>query len=170
MFIKITPISFCCLILLAYSGESNASEQDYQCFVPGECMFSQHIEIVVSKDEFQCLESCQNNVNCTWFTFYPDDYGTCQLFASCGKIDDTLCPLCKTGQKECTIPEPVCWIQGHCLGNVTHTETNIGYYFFRSKMSFYSLMSTLISRLDSNIESKSSNITFLNIIKILFLI
>ena len=128
MLAKGTHISFFCLLFLVYIGASNASEQDYQCFVPGECIFSQQIDIVASKDEFQCLELCQNNANCTWFTFYPDNSGSCQLFASCGAISDTLCPLCITGQNECSLTKPVCWIQGDCLGNVTHTESNIRYF------------------------------------------
>ena len=114
------------LLLLVCIGASNASEPEFQCFVPGECIFSQNIDILAAKEEIQCLEMCQNNVNCTWFTFYPET-DICQLFVSCGSIDDTYCPLCTTGQKECSIPEPVCWVEGLCLGNVTHTEEKIRY-------------------------------------------
>ena len=140
MFAKGTFNSLFSVLLLVCIGASKASGQDYQCFVPGECIFSQHIDILASKDEFQCLELCQNNVNCTWFTFYPDDSASCQLFATCGSISDTLCPQCITGQKECSSPEPVCWVQGHCLGNVTHTESNIRYYETFSEIA--SLLST----------------------------
>ena len=114
------------LLLLVYIGASNASEPDFQCLVPGECIFSQNFDILAAKEEIQCLEMCQNNANCTWFTFYPET-DICQLFVSCGSIDDTYCPLCTTGQKECSIPEPVCWVEGLCLGNVTHTEEKIRY-------------------------------------------
>ena len=124
---KITPKTYYVLLFLLYTGASDASDPNYQCFVPGECIFSQHINIVVSKDEVQCLQLCKNNLNCTWFTFYPDDFGSCQLFSNCESIDDSQCPLCITGQEECSIPEPVCWVQGHCLGKVTHTESNVRY-------------------------------------------
>ena len=121
-----TSRSFFFLLLLAYTGVCNASGPESQCFIPGECIFSQSIGIFSSKDEIQCLEMCQNNVNCTWFTFYPETE-ICQLFVSCGSIDDKLCPICITGQKECSIPEPVCWVEGVCLGNITHTQENIRY-------------------------------------------
>ena len=120
------PGSFFFLLFLVYIGEIKASEPDYQCFVPGECIFSQNFDILAAKEEIQCLELCQNNDNCTWFTFYPET-NICQLFDSCGSIDDKKCPLCKTGQKECSIPDPVCWVEGLCLGNVTHTEEKIRY-------------------------------------------
>ena len=121
-----TSQCFFCLLVLAYIKASNASEVDYQCLVPGECIFSQSIGILPSKDKIQCLELCQNHVNCNWFTFYPETE-ICQLFVSCGSIDDKLCPICITGQKECSIPEPVCWVEGVCLGNITHTQENIRY-------------------------------------------
>ena len=117
---------FFCLLILAYIKASNASEVDNQCLVPGECIFSQSIGIIPSNDKIQCLELCQNHFNCNWFTFYPDT-DLCQLFVSCGSINDKQCPLCVAGHKDCPIPKIECWIKGLCLGNVTHTQDKIRY-------------------------------------------
>ena len=126
MVINIASTIIFCLLFLADVRASNASEPDYQCSVPGECILSQHLDLVASKDELQCLELCKQEVNCTWFTFYPET-GSCQMFTSCLGIDDSRCPLCLTGQRECSFPEPVCWVEGQCLGNVIHTEEKIRY-------------------------------------------
>ena len=33
--------------------------------------YSLHLDNEIAEDEFQCLEFCQANPNCTWFSFYP---------------------------------------------------------------------------------------------------
>jgi hypothetical protein len=83
-----------------------------KCFVSGECTNSQELEIIPSKDEFECLESCHQNINCTWFTFFPDS-GVCHLLSSCGSIEETFCPNCISGQKECDNTVPICFVQGN---------------------------------------------------------
>jgi hypothetical protein len=141
MAIRLKSRVFFCLFFLACLRSSNAAEPDYQCFVPGECILSQHIDLVASTDEVQCLKMCQSTMDCTWFTFYPET-GSCQLFANCAIIDDTQCPLCKTGQAECSIPGPVCWVKGHCLGNVIHTEEKIRFLDLVHKTLFLVLTRT----------------------------
>ena len=116
-------LSFSILVQVC-QGKAEHKSEDYQCFVAGECTFGQQVDVLESADELQCLTICQATANCTWFTFFPNSE-SCELFSSCGTVDDTLCPECISGQKECSIPEPTCWVQGNCHGNVTHTEDNI---------------------------------------------
>ena len=85
---------------------------DLQCFISGECTNSQGLDILPSRDEFQCLESCQQNANCTWFSFYPNS-NLCQLFSICGSTEDTFCPNCISGQRGCDNPVPICFVQGN---------------------------------------------------------
>ena len=80
-----------------------------QCFIPGECTNSQEINILPSLDEFQCLEICQQDANCTWFSFFPDS-NFCQMFSSCGSIEDTFCSNCISGQRECESTAPICFM------------------------------------------------------------
>ena len=95
------------------------SKKELKCFVSGECTFSQHLELFTSKDEFECLGSCKTNSNCTWFTYYPAS-SSCQLFSNCKNVDDAFCTDCQSGQKECQVPEPVCWVQGIYLKKITY--------------------------------------------------
>ena len=113
------------LILSIFSLQPTfAFTRDLQCFVPGECNNGQLLSVQATANEFKCLDICQLNRNCAWFSFNPES-GSCLLFASCLNFDESLCPLCVNGQKECTIPEPICQTEGFCLGNVTHTEYNV---------------------------------------------
>ena len=101
-----------------------AQTNDFQCFITGECQNDQHLDIKYSHDEYDCLEICKNNPLCTWFTFYPASE-TCHLSVGCGSVDATQCPLCVSGQTECSPPEPDCQMVGQCLGNVIHIEENV---------------------------------------------
>ncbi len=85
---------------------------DLQCFIPGECRNSLGLDILPSTDKFQCLKSCQENSNCTWFSFFPDS-NVCQTFSSCENIDKTLCPNCISGQRGCESQAPICFVPGN---------------------------------------------------------
>jgi hypothetical protein len=87
---------------------------DLQCFISGECTFSQGLDILSSKDEFQCLDNCHQNANCTWFSFFPDSLG-CHLMSNCQSIVDDFCPNCISGQRECDNPAPICFVNGLLL-------------------------------------------------------
>ena len=99
---------------------------DLQCFLPGECTNSTLLSFQTTTDQYECLDNCKSQANCTWFTFKLETK-VCLLFETCGNVDATLCPQCVSGQRECSPPEPICWVQGYCHGNVLHTEDNIRY-------------------------------------------
>ena len=81
---------------------SNA--KDLQCFVHGECTNGTLLTPQSSSNEYECLDTCKSKTNCTWFTFYPASKA-CFLFETSGSLVEALCPLCLSGQKECTVPE-----------------------------------------------------------------
>ena len=113
------------LLLLIGKCQSIATHSDLQCFLPGECTNGTLLTAQASTNEYECLDLCKSQANSTWFTFYPETNG-CLLFESCGRVDETHCQLCLSGQKECSAPEPECWVQGFCHGNVIHTEQPTG--------------------------------------------
>jgi hypothetical protein len=86
---------------------------NYQHF-SGECSDSELISTTVTKDEFSCLKKCHETGNCSWITFVPDVH--CLLMTDCNKLDATLCPSCVSGQKECSVPTPTCFVEGECEG------------------------------------------------------
>ena len=92
--------------------EANNIEDDLKCFVSGQCTNTENLDILSVDDEFKCLDECHNLSKCTWFTFNPESK-SCVLFSNCVKIDESSCPLCLSGQREC--PDPVCWVQGMLL-------------------------------------------------------
>ena len=102
---------------------------DLQCFLPGECTNSTLLSFQTTTDQYECLDICKSQANCTWFTFKLETK-VCLLFETCGNVDATLCPQCVSGQRECSPPEPICWVQGYCHGNVLHTEDNIRSHSF----------------------------------------
>ena len=105
-------------IVFLFVGIPNMGDcNDLQCFISGECTNSQDVDTLPSNDEFQCLESCQKIANCTWFSFFPDS-SVCHLMSSCGNIEDTFCPNCVSGQKECDNPTPVCFVKGNFYNNI----------------------------------------------------
>jgi hypothetical protein len=84
---------------------------DLQCFISGECSNGQELDNLSSKNEFQCLESCQQTANCTWFSFHPDS-STCNLLSSCKTIEDATCLNCISGERECDNPKSVSFVPG----------------------------------------------------------
>ena len=47
------------------------------------------------------------------------------LKGSCDVLEDSYCSDCISGQQYCHIPEPVCWVQGQCIGNISHIEGQV---------------------------------------------
>ena len=74
-----------------------------KCFIPGECK-SVPYYIVESSSMEECVRDCsQSNSICIWSTFDPNK-NYCSYFNTiCENIDDTLCPMCLTSEKNCTV-------------------------------------------------------------------
>ena len=71
------------------------------CWVTGQCLGNiSHIAVQVSTAE-QCLESCQQDPECRWFTHFPQD-STCQLMLDCSILDES-CEDCISGEYSCEI-------------------------------------------------------------------
>ena len=101
-----------------------ANRGDFQCSVPGECITVQHLTAISSLSQNQCLEQCQSDPDCKWFTYFPEGK-TCHLFASCDSLDEEICQDCISGQAECSGVKLSCWVHGKCLGNILHTVNEI---------------------------------------------
>jgi len=69
-----------------------------------------------ASDEFTCLQICQSDPNCQWLTFFPDS-NYCALLENCQTLD-TKCLNCLSSQRECTQDEPVCFVEGLCMGTI----------------------------------------------------
>ena len=72
-----TLFAFCCIAIATSGGEIG-------CSVPGECVNGQYMAIVKQDTSEGCLEYCQENEECNFFTFYPD--GICMAFIECPEI------------------------------------------------------------------------------------
>ena len=91
------------------------------CFQAGECRDSLYIEGELLSDEFSCLDLCNSDEQCNWFTFFPQ-LGFCQLFKECTTLDSEACPDCLSGERNCVPPEPVCWVRGECEGTIDRVD------------------------------------------------
>jgi hypothetical protein len=80
--------------------------------------------IIIRKNKISLLKGQQSNGTCTWFTYYPES-GYCQLLGSCTNLNEVSCSTCSSGQVECQVTEPKCWIAGECDGNVLHVEQGV---------------------------------------------
>ena len=98
-----------------------SAKLEENCFQVGKCLESYHIAGKVASDEYECLEFCKIESECSWFTFFIAD-NFCELLKTCTTLDAELCPDCLTGQAECTPDAPACWIQGECQGVVEDIE------------------------------------------------
>ena len=92
-----------------------------QCFQPGECRDSDIVGVSTTTDEFACLDLCQTNQECEWFSFSTLT-NLCLLFTDCQVLDVELCPECLSGQQGCIPDGPVCNIQGSCSGVLDRIE------------------------------------------------
>ena len=113
------------IVLFIIPCQSYEDHRDLQCFLPGECTNGILLAAQTTANEYECLDFCKSLANCTWFTFYPES-NACFLYENCESIDEALCSECLSGQKECSAPEPTCWVQGYCHGHVLHNEERIG--------------------------------------------
>ncbi len=71
------------------------------CFQPGQCTDSFHLSSDFTTDEYACLDNCNQDPLCNWFTFSPT-LSLCELLHNCSYIDAPSCSDCMTGQTGCT--------------------------------------------------------------------
>jgi hypothetical protein len=84
------------------------------CFVSGSCVDSTLVAVTEPMDSRICLEDCQNQEGCNWFT-YSDRLHFCELFNDCKSLDQD-CSDCVSGEVSC--PPYQCDIEGICLVNI----------------------------------------------------
>ena len=78
------------------------SAYSLKCFIPGKCM-SESYYIEKNSTMEECVRDCSKSNICIWSTFDPNN-GYCSFFNKiCDNIDDTLCPMCLTSEKNCTV-------------------------------------------------------------------
>ena len=79
------------------SGERECSVPELKCWVVGQCKEESIAEKNGTSVE-ECLEFCQSESDCEWFTFNSDD-SSCSLFKKCGDLVG--CDTCLSGESKC---------------------------------------------------------------------
>ncbi len=70
------------------------------CFVDGQCTSSLFVDEWPSDDAQECLEHCQTDKDCQFFTQYDLD-SRCVGFANCEEFETDSCQQCYTGEVLC---------------------------------------------------------------------
>jgi hypothetical protein len=83
-----------------FQVSGRVKSQDY-CFQNGECRDSFHIGGKPASNQYKCLEFCNLEPDCAWFTYFPST-NYCELLQTCTTLDIEACGDCVTGQKDCT--------------------------------------------------------------------
>jgi hypothetical protein len=108
---KVFPIMvFSTSLILTFLGLTMAQD----CFVPGGCVNSSLVAVSHPRDSQACLEDCQNQDGCNWFT-YSEQLNFCELFNDCKSLDQD-CTDCVSGEVSCSVYQ--CNIEGICLVNI----------------------------------------------------
>lgn len=93
------------------------------CFVSGECRESLVVDSMVnSASPEDCLEFCDQTVDCNHFSHY-DDANVCFAFANCVSFSNTSCSDCISGDAGCSSLQ--CFITGHCDGVLIGFASNV---------------------------------------------
>ncbi len=72
------------------------------CFEEGECTESLMLDFTMGIENVQaCLELCQVDSECEYFTYYKDDDETCMTFANCETFSTDSCNNCYSGSSTC---------------------------------------------------------------------
>ena len=124
-------VVFVILTALAFGLAVTAKEP--QCYVEGECLDSQLVNLTLQDNYNQCLKDCQHNTECQWFTF-EGSQNSCLLFSNCNTLSDSTCQYCYSGEKTCQ-PKLDCNLNGICQVNNTLN--------FKLKMAYYVSMTHL---------------------------
>ncbi len=88
-------------------------QEDLLCKVPGECFEGDFNDETLAASYTQCLIYCQDDRDCTFFTYYTDTT-ICITFSSCPEITDDDCNDCLTGEVDCPL-DPTCNEPGECV-------------------------------------------------------
>lgn len=103
------------LILLACLL-SISQAQNPQCFIKGICADSQVIRSShVPTTENNCLRDCQNEADCSWFT-YDHSLNLCLSFKNCTFLSSVQCQDCVSGEVACQPQD--CSLSGFCKGTL----------------------------------------------------
>jgi hypothetical protein len=105
-------MAFSTLLLLILCILGLTMGQD--CFVPGRCVHNSLVAVSHPSDSRGCLEYCQNQDGCNWFT-YSNRLNFCELFNDCTSLDQD-CTECLSGEVSCSAYQ--CDIEGICLVNI----------------------------------------------------
>ena len=73
-------------ILFSGSEDTQLWNKIDSCFQPGECVDSYHLSSDYTTDEYECLETCDSQPDCKWFTFFPQ-LSYCELLHNCSSGD-----------------------------------------------------------------------------------
>ena len=109
--IKYFVYSFIYIFCFLSFKESEYSSNRLGCFRLGKCLNHHHIAEDLSLNEFSCLELCNQNPLCNWFTFSRENL-SCKQFKNCFISDSDICPSCLSGQQFCSFRKRQCWRQG----------------------------------------------------------
>ncbi len=72
-----------------------------ECFEEGECTDSLILDVWHDIENSEtCLETCQESVDCNYFTFYEED-NSCLSFANCVTFSTDTCTDCYSGDRSC---------------------------------------------------------------------
>lgn len=70
------------------------------CYIQGQCQDGLELDSKASFSYYQCLEQCQKDLECNFFTYDSDD-NLCHLLANCTQVNPVSCPNCYSGEKDC---------------------------------------------------------------------
>ena len=81
------------------SGEKDCSVSELKCWLIGQCMEDSFITNTTDSSE-DCLEACQSESECEWFTFDTKD-SSCNLHVNCSSLLG--CDTCISGNTKCGV-------------------------------------------------------------------
>ena len=109
-------VVFVILTALAFGLAVTAKEP--QCYVEGECLDSQLVNLTLQDNYNDCLNDCKDNMDCQWFTFEGSG-NSCLLFSDCKTLSNVKCQNCYSGQRTCQ-PQLECDLNGICEVSYSH--------------------------------------------------
>ena len=115
------------LIVVLYLARISHGQAAAMCYEKGECTGGNVIGVVPGESDYNaCLEICQANNNCKYFT-YNHDVLTCFSFDSCPTISTDSCIDCHSGERACNYYRQ-CDAPGECNGGYLHSEARESEY------------------------------------------
>ncbi len=86
-------------VLISLLLRSILKKLGLQCWIPGQCNGA-FVDQISAETSQQCLEACQDNQLCQWFTHDSDD-SVCILLETCLVLESE-CLTCISGQNLCS--------------------------------------------------------------------